>query len=296
MSQPRPLDALGVAAVLLLCVSWGFQQPAIKLALADVPPGTQAAIRSAGAAMLVGLWMRLRGERFNFGDGMLWPGIGAGLLFGIEFLFMYTALNLTDASRAVVFIYVAPFVVAIGSHVLLGTDRMGWRGWLGIVVAFVGMVVALQPWAAARSSFLGDACALLAGFFWGSTTLLIKGTRLRAAPAATALQYQLVVSAPVLLAGGLLMGEQMNWPWTPLTWGAILFQTVWVVAITFGIWFALIARYSPSRLSVFTFITPLITMAVGHFLLGEVLTPVFLGAGALVIAGLVLVSWPAKPA
>jgi len=294
MSQPRPLDALGVAAILLLCVSWGFQQPAIKLGLEQIPPGTQAAIRSAGAALLVGLWMALRGERFDLRDGTLWPGVIAGLLFGIEFLLMYTAINLIDASRAVVFIYIAPFVVAVGSQLILRTDRLELRGWLGIVIAFAGMTIALQPWAAVRTNLLGDICALAAGFFWGATTLLIKGTVLRSAPATKALIYQLVVSVPVLLGGGLLMGEQVDWPWTAVTWASILFQTVWVVAITFAIWFALIARYSPSRLSAFTFLTPVISMAAGHFLLGEVLTADFMLAGALVIGGLVLVTWPAK--
>ena len=46
--------------------------------------------------------------------------------------------------------------------------------------------------------------------------------------------------------------------------GSLLYQTVWVVSITFVIWFALIVRYSASRLSAFTFLTPLFGVAAGH--------------------------------
>ena len=55
------LDTLAVGCLLLCCVLWGLNQVATKLALATVPPLTQAAIRSLGAALLVALWARGRG-------------------------------------------------------------------------------------------------------------------------------------------------------------------------------------------------------------------------------------------
>ena len=51
-------------------------------------------------------------------------------------------------------------------------------------------------------------------------------------------------------------------------------------------------RYSASRLSVFTFLTPIFGVAAGHLVLGEPLTPGFALAVALVVAGLVLVNRP----
>ena len=65
--------------------------------------------------------------------------------------------------------------------------------------------------------------------------------------------------------------------------GSLLYQTVWVVAVTFLAWFALIQRYSASRLSAFTFLTPLFGVAAGHVVLGDPLTPAF--ALAAVAAG-----------
>ena len=53
-------------------------------------------------------------------DGTLWPGLIAGVIFGIEFVLIYRGLLLTSASRAVVFLYTAPFFVALGSYQFLG--------------------------------------------------------------------------------------------------------------------------------------------------------------------------------
>ena len=72
--------------------------------------------------------------------------------------------------------------------------------------------------------------------------------------------------------------------------GALLYQAVWVVSVTFVIWFALIVRYSVTRLSAFTFLTPLFGVAAGHLVLNEPLTPAFALAVAFVALGLVLVN------
>ena len=57
--------------------------------------------------------------------------------------------------------------------------------------------------------------------------------------------------------------------------GSLAYQTAGGRASTFSVWFALILRYSASRLSAFTFLTPLFGVAAGHLVLGEPLTPAF---------------------
>ena len=104
--------------------------------------------------------------------------------------------------------------------------------------------------------------------------------------------YQLVVSAPILGVAAWLTGEHItHWP-SAVALGSLTYQTVWVVSVTFVIWFALIARYSANRLSAFSFLTPLFGVAAGHLVLSEPLTPAFAAAVALVAAGLVLVNRP----
>src|SRR5665213_558429 len=115
-SAERSLSAGAVAMMLMLCLSWGFNQIAVKLALPDVPPMLQAMIRSAGALPVLLLIAWLRGVRLFERDGTLGAGLFAGLLFGLEFVLLFHGLKLTSASRAVVFLYGAPFFVAFGSY------------------------------------------------------------------------------------------------------------------------------------------------------------------------------------
>jgi drug/metabolite transporter (DMT)-like permease len=58
------------------------------------------------------------------------------------------------------------------------------------------------------------------------------------------------------------------------------------------VWFMMIQRYSPSRLSAFTFLTPLFGVVSGHFVLGEPISGTFGVSVALVLAGLILVNRP----
>jgi drug/metabolite transporter (DMT)-like permease len=72
----------------------------------------------------------------------------------------------------------------------------------------------------------------------------------------------------------------------------MLYQAAWVIGATFLLWFMLIKAYSASKLSAFTFLTPLFGVAAGHFILHEPLTLAFGGAAILVTAGLYLVNRP----
>jgi drug/metabolite transporter (DMT)-like permease len=290
----RPLDAAAMALVLALCVSWGFNQVAVKLALPDIPPLIQAAFRSTFGTFLLLGWMRLRGVKLMESDGTLVPGIVAGLLFAFEFMLIFRGLVLTSASRASLFIYTAPFFVVIGARWFLPGDRFGRSQWLGLVLSFAGMVVAFgvpAPGADMRT-LIGDLMLLLAGAAWGATTLVVKATSLVRAPYEKTLLYQLIVSAPVLALGAEVVGERVVEQPSALAVGSLLYQTLLIVGVTYLAWFALIQRYSASRLSAFTFLTPLFGVAAGHLVLGDPITPGFALAVALVVAGLVLVNRP----
>ena len=112
----RPLDAVATAIMLGLCLSWGFNQVAAKIAIHDIPPMIQAALRSVGAALIVAAWVKARGMPMLARDGTLLVGLAAGVLFSIEFILIYQGLLYTTASRAVLFVYTAPFFVVIGAR------------------------------------------------------------------------------------------------------------------------------------------------------------------------------------
>ena len=129
-----------------------------------------------------------------------------------------------------------------------------------------------------------------AALFWAATTLIIKASSLTRVSPEKVMLYQLVVSAPIMAATAALMDEKIMRVPSLLALGSLAYQTVWVVSVTFVVWFALIARYSATRLSAFTFLTPLFGVAAGHLVLDEPLTPAFAAAVALVAGGLALVN------
>jgi len=292
--QARPLDAAAAALAVLLCLSWGFNQVAVKLALPEIPPLIQAAFRSTFGALIVVSVAQFRGVRLMDSDGTLWPGLAAGMLFGLEFLLIYRGLVFTTASRTVLFLYLAPFVVVIGARWLLPGDRFDRAQWLGLLLSFAGIAVAFgvpTPGGDPRE-LMGDIMIVGAAVAWGATTLLVKATKLVRAPFEKTLLYQLIVSAPMLAFAAQLFGERVTAPPSAVALGSLAYQTFWVAGFTFLAWFALIQRYSASRLSAFTFLTPLFGVAAGFIVLSEPLTPAFAAAVALVIAGLVLVNRP----
>ncbi|MGB8187502.1 MAG: EamA family transporter, partial [Pseudolabrys sp.] len=164
--------------------------------------------------------------------------------------------------------------------------------WLGLGLSFAGMLIAFGVPTPAMDprQHIGDVMMVGAALFWAGTTLIIKASPLTHVSAEKVMLYQLVVSAPIMAATALVVGERLTHMPSALALGSLAYQTVWVVSVTFVVWFALIARYSASRLSAFTFLTPLFGVAAGHLVLNEPLTTAFAAAVVLVAAGLVLVN------
>lgn len=291
MTERKTLDAKAFSLMLVLTALWGFQQVAIKLTAPDISLVMQAALRTALATALLVAWARWRGSALLQRDGTLWAGLGAGLLFGLEFVFIYAGLGHTAASRMTVFIYLAPVLTALGLHWLVPGEKLVRAQWLGVAIAFAGIALAFgEAFAAARASLLGDVFGLVAAVLWAATTVLIRASALARASAAKTLFYQLGVAAPILFATSLALGERGVVALTPLALASLAYQGVIVAFASYLAWFWLLTRYLAARLSVFSFMTPLFGVLAGVLILEEPLTPSFVGAALLVGAGIVLVN------
>jgi drug/metabolite transporter (DMT)-like permease len=292
VDRKQALDIVAMAILVVLCASWGLQQVAIKVTNPAVPPLLQSGIRSAGSAVLLWLWMALRRQPLWERDGTLSWGIAAGLLFAVEFLLIYWGLEFTNASRAVVFLYIAPFVVALGAHLFVPGERLRAIQVIGLCCAFAGIVAAFRESLNFPDSrmLIGDGMLAAAAVLWGATTVMIRACPLARVPAGKTLLYQLLVSAVVLPLGSLLKGEGGIAGMTPLIIGSLAYQMIWVAFVTYLAWFWLLRRYPPSRLASFTFLTPLFGVLAGGFLLNEPMTSMLMLALVLVGSGIYLVN------
>lgn len=288
------LDALASSVMLALCLLWGFNQVLAKTANTGISPILQAGLRSIGAMVLVWAWSSLRGVRLFARDRSLWPGIVAGLMFAAEFALIYEGLEYTTASRAVIFLYCSPFVVAVGVHLLVPSEKLSVTQLLGLIGAFAGIAIAFSSGLAlpTHRQLLGDALELGGALMWGGTTVLIRASRLIHISPHKTLLYQLAVSAVVLPPLSWALGEPGVFAPTVPVLVAFTIQTVGVASISYLTWFWLIAHYPAGRLASFTFLTPLFGVIAGAAILSEPLSRDLILALVLVGIGITLVNRP----
>ena len=282
-----------------LCALWGLTQVAIKLAgMEGLPPMMQAGLRSTGAALLLCGWIFLRGgpaglRRLFKPDGAFWFGMLIAAMFAGEFLCIFPGMQLTTASRGTLFVYTAPFWVAIGAHFLVPGERLAARQVVGLVCAFVGVGCAVADglWQGG-GNFAGDALIALGAAIWGLTTVTVKASRkLQAIPPSKQLLYQLAGSIPYFFIAAALLGEFHDYHATSTAWAWLGYQTVVVAFISYLAWFWLIAHYPAGRLSAFSFLTPIFGAVAGALLLHEhvslelVLALLFVGIGIRLVNG-----------
>jgi drug/metabolite transporter (DMT)-like permease len=286
------LDFKGITVLVLLCASWGFNQVAIKMILPDVSPILQAGIRSIGATLLVLVWMALRRIPVLTKDKTFWWGITVGLLFSAEFILIYWGLNFTNASLAVIFLNASPFAVALGSQLFIPGGKLNKIQLSGLCLAFIGIVVAFNESLnlPTRETLVGDIMLMCAAVFWGATTVVIKAGPLAFIAPSKTLLYQIGVSAMVLPAASLALGEPGITNLSPLVIGSLFYQIVWIAFITYIAWFWLISNYAVSKLASFTFLTPFFGVIAGAIFLNEQITLALMSALVLVGTGIYLVN------
>ena len=290
--RKQHLDVFAISLLLACCLFWGFQQVLIKTT-GEVPPLWQAALRFIGATALLWLWCLLRGVRLFARDGTLRAGLLAGVLFAAEFACLYLGLRDTTASRLTVFLYTSPFVVAVLLPRLVPSEGLRPLQWFGLVIAFVAVAVAFsESFGAATTArqLRGDALALAAGVLWGLTTLVIRASAMATASAEKTLFYQVAVTAIAAPLLSLALGETWSLHYSPYAWGSLALQTVIGAFASYLAWMWLLRHYPATRLSSFTFLTPLFALVLGVALLNEPLTLQLIFALCGVAAGIVLVN------
>ncbi len=293
IARKNHLDGVAISLLLGCCLFWGFQQVLVKATIAELPPVFQAAIRFAGATVLLWAWCLWRNIRLFNRDGSLIPGLLAGSLFALEFASLYVGLQYSAASRLTIFLYTAPFWVAILLPLFVASERLRRLQWCGLLLAFSGVAYALREGVSAANhsdQWRGDLLALAGGMFWGLTTVVIRSSRLSLVSAEKLLFYQIAVSSVTLPLLSRLLEEPWGWSFSSFTVGSLLAQTVVGAFASYLAWMWLLGRYPATRISVFVFLTPVFALLFGTWWLREAVTVDLLLVLTLVAAGIVLVN------
>jgi len=277
------IDLRGFITILVLTLLWGLNYPAIKFSNTGLSPIFTTFLRSSIASFF-GIVYCIIIKQPLFHKGItLFHGFIVGMLFGLEFVCLYLGMLYTDAARSVIFIYLSPFVVAIGAHIFL-KERLNIIKIIGLILAFLGIYLVFKgkPATHSRLMLLGDILEIMAAIFWGATTLYIKKYLAQKVHPINTFLYQLVFSIPVIFVCAYVLEDVWIRDINPLVIGSIVYQSVIVAFASYLMWFKLIHAYPVGKLSVFTFLTPIFGVFSGIFILKEQLT---IG----LISGLILV-------
>lgn len=294
MMRKDNLDAFGVASLTAFALLLAFNQVVIKVTNGGLQPVFFAGLRSAGAVLCIAAWMWLRGIPFDFGSpAVRIAGLVTGVLFAVEFLLLFVALDLTTVSRSSVIFYSMPVWMAIGAHLTLPDDRLTRPRVLGLVCALAGVGWAVLHRGQGQGSLAGDLAALGAAIGWAATGLMAKASPLRRVRPEVQLLYQVAVSAPVLLIFAPLFGPLVRDLAPVHLWG-LAFQIVVVVSAGFMFWLWLLSIYPASGVASFSFLAPVFGVALGWLLLDEAVGAELVVALVLVAAGIVLINRPRR--
>lgn len=285
-SQPtRKLSTLVLACLLATWVVWGSTYLAIKFALISLPPFIQMGSRFIVAGALLLAWMKWRGAKMpTFIEwrnalvvGTLMLGFGMG---GVAYS------EQTVASGLVVsFIAVQPMWQALLQSV--------WKVYptkfeiVGIVVGAIGvsMLVQGQGFGASTQGLIAITLAIIC---WGLGSVLSQRVT-PLAKGATGFASEMLMGGVVLLGMSAIAGESIK---TPLDSKAVI---AWVYLVVFGslvafnAYMVLLEKASPALATSYSFVNPIIALALGVWFGNEVITQWEWVSAVVIVLGVVMI-------
>ena len=298
MEPKRDMDLAGASALIFFALLLAVNQVVIKLVNEGLQPVFFAAIRSAGGAICMVIWIRLRGRRLDFASGTIPWGVLIGVVFSIEFIGLFVALDLTTVTRTSIIFYSMPLWLALAAHFVLPGERIHLVKGLGLLMAFGGVAWAIVDRGAGTSgtaSLWGDIAALIGAWGWAAVALIVRISPLSRVRPEMQNFWQLAVSAPLLLGASVFFGPFIR-ALEPVHFLGLAFQIVVIVSAGFLFWIWLLTIYRAAEVAAFSFLSPIFGIVLGWALLDEDVGYSILIAGGLVALGIVLINRPNRRA
>ena len=285
-----------LSPLLLACLAatwfiWGSTYLAIKFALVSFPPFYQMGSRFLVAGLLLMVWLKVRGRALP--TRVEWRNAAiVGALMLVTGMGLTAYAELTVASGLVV-AYIAIIPIVITAMNLPFGIRPGRLELVGMIVGLVGVLLLVQG-EAFTASRTGLAAITVACLSWSLGSVLSQ-RRFPLAPGAMGFASEMLCGSVLLLLVAFAAGERPDWPPQPLAAWSWVYLIVFGSLLAFNAYMLLLSRVSAGLASSYTFVNPVIALALGIWLGGETVTPFEWLAAGVITTGVVLLVLGRQP-
>ena len=284
-------NARVIALVLLLALLWGGNSVSIKIGLQGVPPFALATMRFLLGFAAITLWSLYQRVRLRMHPGELLPLMFVSVIFTLQIATLNLGTQITEASRSTIFISTYPFFTALFAHFWVPGDRLSVKKTVGISLAFGGVLLTFggNLEFEAQGYLRGDLIVLISGCLLGLRTVVTKRI-IQSIHPYRLLFWLMIFSVPCFVISSLFLEQDASFHFSPSGVTAILYQGIVIAGFCFVTWTSILEKYSPSRLVVLFFMTPLFGVLLSYLLLGDEIGFTLIVGACLVAYGIYLVN------
>lgn len=236
----------------------------------SVSSGELALYRAVMAAVLVGMWLMITGQKLNLrAIGKELPLLLlSGMAMGFNWILLFQAYRYTTVSVATLSYYFAPVLVTIACPVLF-REKMGAKQWICFVMSTLGIVLITGTGDLSQGSshLIGIAFGLGAAVLYATVILLNKFIKGVAGLQRTFLQFiaAIAVLVPyVACTGGVTLSGLDNTGWLCLIVVGLVHT-----GVTYCLYFSALKELPGQEAAILSYIDPLVAVLLSVLVLGE---------------------------
>jgi drug/metabolite transporter (DMT)-like permease len=248
----------------------------------ELDPFWGAAIRFGAAGLIFAALMAVQRVPIPTGSALLGAALYGMLGFGIAFGIAFIAIPMVGAGTAQLLLGLVPLLtlVLVPIH---GLERFQPRAVIGSLGALVGVAILTADRLSLHIPPTGIALAVAVALLIAEAGIVVKLTP-RTHPAATN-AVGMLTGAAILLPISAIVGEHWEAPAHPETWLAMTYLVLAGSVAVFCLFVVILRRWTASAVSFEFLLIPLATIPFSAVIRGEVVTPVMLLGGAIILAG-----------
>jgi len=269
---------------------WGSTYTAIRIGAQDMPALLLSGTRFFIAGSILLAWCALRGLRIVWPlPAMLMLGLFGLLLLGGGNVGLVYAERTIPSGLASLALAVTPLYIALIEMALPGGEPLPARGWLGLLLGFLGLACLL--WPSLHSGFSGDStilwamAALLGGALcWAVGSIASRRARLPV-NSFVAAAWQMLIAGGCCIALGTAMGEWPQFHLTGKAIGSLAYLITGGSLLGYTGFVYLIEHVPVAKVFSYSYVNPMVAVLLGIVFLHERPAPAeFAGMGGIVLA------------